>query len=177
MHINLFPARIVNWKISRDKLGKVWKVTRADGKSKIYNNIESLVKFCDREDLDTLWKLVQLDLKIAGKADVKEQELFVDLKRMYEPNPAYVYWNFPTQDRTLLWKFYDSCNVHHLSTKGGVDIFMLTEMLIGMMSSTLQCDEQTDVVDNLILSIGGQLPSKICEELDNETKAKKRKSF
>ncbi|PWA32069.1 S-adenosyl-L-methionine-dependent methyltransferase [Artemisia annua] len=31
--------------------------------------METLVKSCDREDLDTLWKLVQLDFKTARKAD------------------------------------------------------------------------------------------------------------
>lgn len=91
--------------------------------------------------------------------------------------PTDVYWKFPNQDRTLLWKFYASCGVHHLSTKGGVDMFMLadivyplsTEVLIGMMSSKLQCEEQTGAIDNLILNIGGQLLNKICQELDGES--------
>ena len=87
----LFPARIVDWKKSRDKFGKVWKVTIANGKSESYNNIETLVKSCDREDLNTLWKLVQLNLKDAKKADVKEKKLWVRLKRLYEPDPTDVY--------------------------------------------------------------------------------------
>lgn len=115
--------------MSRDKGGKVWKITRADGTSESYKNMETLVKSCDREDLDTLWKLVQLDFMTPGNADVKAQELFMKLKRLYEPTPTDVYWNFPSQDRTLLWNFYASCGVHHLSTKGGVDMFMLADIV------------------------------------------------
>ena len=102
---------------------------------------------------------------------------------MYAPDPVDVHWNFPSQDRTLLWQLYDTSSVYHLSTKGGVDLFMLTdvayplstEVLIAMMSSKLQCKEQTDAADTLLLIIGGQLLGKICEELDIESQAKKRK--
>ncbi|PWA45788.1 synaptobrevin, Longin-like domain protein [Artemisia annua] len=61
--------------------------------------METLVKSCDREDLDTLWKLVQLDFKNGGKADVKAQELYVDLQRMFAPSSADVHWSFPSQDK------------------------------------------------------------------------------
>ena len=50
-----------------------------------------------------------------------------------------------------------------------------TEVFFGMMSSKLQCKEQTEAADTLLLSIGGQLLGKICEELDIESQAKKRK--
>ena len=145
--------------------------------------MEALAKSCDREDLDTLWKLVQLDLKNGRKADVKAQELFVDLQRMFAPNPADVYWNFSISDKTTLWQLYATSGVHHLSIKGGVDIFMLTDMvyplstdvLYGMMTSKLQCEGQPEAVDKLLLSIGGQLLGKICDELDHDSKVKKRK--
>ena len=79
VYINLYPVRIEEWKISRDKGGEVLKLTRADGKSECYKNMKEMVKSCYREDLDTLWKLVQLDLMIAGEVDVKAQELFLEL--------------------------------------------------------------------------------------------------
>ena len=111
----------------------------------MYKDIEQLIKACDRADLNTLWSLVQRKSKNAKKPDVKQQELFVELKRMYKPYPADVYWNFPSQDRTISWKFYDPCGVHHLPTIVGVDIFIFadlvyplsTEVLIGMKSSKL----------------------------------------
>ncbi|PWA94003.1 hypothetical protein CTI12_AA064530 [Artemisia annua] len=112
-----------------DKGGKVWKLTRADGTSECYKNMETLLKSCDREDLDTLWKLVQLDFKNGGRSDVKAQELYVELHRMFAPSSAYVHWSFPSQDKTLLWQLYTISGVHHISIKGGVDIFMLTNVV------------------------------------------------
>ena len=94
-HINLFPARIIDWLISRDGFGKVWKVIRADRSVESYKNIDSLVKSCDKEDFDTLWKLVQLKLTDAKKADVKEHDLWVELKRLYELDANDIYWDFP----------------------------------------------------------------------------------
>ena len=71
MYINLFPARIEDWRISSDRCGKVQKIIRDDRTSESYKNMESLVKSYDREDLDTLWKLVQLDFMTPGNVYVK----------------------------------------------------------------------------------------------------------
>ncbi|PWA78126.1 hypothetical protein CTI12_AA218860 [Artemisia annua] len=101
VYINLFPARIEDWKIGRYRGGKVWIITRADGTSECYKNMKEMVKSCDREVLDTLWQLVQLGIKTANEIDVKAQELFVKLQRMYAPDLTDVHWTFPCQDKTI----------------------------------------------------------------------------
>ena len=95
---------------------------------------------------------------------MKEQELWVELHRLYEPDPADIYWNFPIHDLSTSWKFNDSCNVHQLSTQGGVDVFMLAEkeyslsanLLDVMISKNIICEESTEVVKDLIERIRAQ---------------------
>nr|GEX29497.1 hypothetical protein [Tanacetum cinerariifolium] len=50
-------------------------------------NTEDLLKQLDREDLNQLWALVKEYLSIRPAIDDKEMELWVELKRMYEPDP------------------------------------------------------------------------------------------
>ena len=133
-------------------------MVRVGGESTVYKNFEALLRSCDREDLDTFWRMVQEKLNTAWKPNVKEQELWVDLRRLYEPDPTDVYWNFPCHDLSTSWKFYDSWHVHHLSTQVGVDLFMLAEMeyplsvgvLAVMIYLKLQCEENSELVQNLI---------------------------
>nr|GEX87855.1 hypothetical protein [Tanacetum cinerariifolium] len=46
-----------------------------------------LLKQLDREDLNQLWSLVKEYLSIRPATNDKEMELWVELKRMYEPDP------------------------------------------------------------------------------------------
>nr|GEW04664.1 hypothetical protein [Tanacetum cinerariifolium] len=48
---------------------------------------EDLLKQLDREDLNQLWALVKEYLSIRPATNDKEMELWVELKRMYEPDP------------------------------------------------------------------------------------------
>ena len=107
---------IIDWEIYKDKFGKAWKIIRLGGGSEVCKSFQELIRRSDREDLDRLWELVKKKLKTIKKPDVKEQELWVELHRLYEPDPADIYWNFPIHDLSTSWKFYDSCNVHQLST-------------------------------------------------------------
>ena len=182
-YINLFPARIDNWSVVNGKSGKMWKIIRADGTFEFYRDMKEMVKSCDREDLNTLWQTVQLDFKAGRNFDVKAQELVADLQRMFAPNSVDVYWSVSSQEQITSWQLYTKSGVHHLTIKGGVDLFMLTDkvyplspdVLYGMMTSKLQCEEQTDAANTLLLSIGGQLLSKICEDLNHDSKTQKRR--
>nr|GEX58352.1 hypothetical protein [Tanacetum cinerariifolium] len=58
----------------------------------------------------------------------KEMELWVELKRMYEPDPEDQLWTL-TQNfmhAPVEWKLYDLSGVHHLTAKDR-EIFMLVE--------------------------------------------------
>nr|GEX25196.1 hypothetical protein [Tanacetum cinerariifolium] len=82
----------------------------------------------DREDLNQLWALVKETLNIWQTANDKEKELWVELKRLYEPDVEDLLWTH-TQNMMhdpVEWRLYDSYGVHHVLSKDQ-EIFMLVE--------------------------------------------------
>nr|GEW72803.1 hypothetical protein [Tanacetum cinerariifolium] len=60
--------------------------------------------------------------------DEKEKELWVELKRLYEPDSRDPLWALQRYMNDLLvWRLYDTCDVYHVSTRREHDIFMLVE--------------------------------------------------
>ena len=53
--------------------------------------------------------------------------LWVELNRLFEPDKADKLWKSNADEASLKWILYDTCGVHHVSTKGGTDIYMLVE--------------------------------------------------
>nr|GEU93458.1 hypothetical protein [Tanacetum cinerariifolium] len=75
-----------------------------------------------------LWALVKESLNIRPASSDKEMELWVELKRLYEPDDEDQLW---THTQNLMhalveWKLYDTCGVHHVTSKDK-EIFMLVE--------------------------------------------------
>nr|GEV66035.1 putative ribonuclease H-like domain-containing protein [Tanacetum cinerariifolium] len=82
----------------------------------------------DREDLNQLCALVKETLSIRQASSDKEKELWVKLKRLFEPDFKEQLW---THTQALMhdpleWRLYDICGVHHVFTKDQ-EIFMLVE--------------------------------------------------
>nr|GEX67305.1 reverse transcriptase domain-containing protein [Tanacetum cinerariifolium] len=74
-----------------------------------------LLRQLDREDLNQLWALVKEYLSIKPSSSDKEMKLWVELKRMYEPDPEDQLWTL-TQNymhAPVEWKLYDLSRVHH----------------------------------------------------------------
>nr|GEW65271.1 hypothetical protein [Tanacetum cinerariifolium] len=89
--------------------------------------IEALQQF-DREDLHHFWILVKETFSIKQSTSDKEKELWVELKRLFEPDFKDQLWTYHQafMHDPLDWKLYDTCGVHHVSTKNQ-EIFMLVE--------------------------------------------------
>nr|GEU56900.1 hypothetical protein [Tanacetum cinerariifolium] len=71
------------------------------------------------------WKIIRLGGHTSASSD-KEKELWVELKRLFEPDHEEQLW---THTKALMhdpleWKLYDTCGVHHIFTKDQ-EIFML----------------------------------------------------
>nr|GEY77961.1 uncharacterized mitochondrial protein AtMg00810-like [Tanacetum cinerariifolium] len=109
-----------------------------------------------------LWGLVKETLSIRPATSDKEKELWVKLKRLFEPNVEDYLWTH-TQNLMLApveWKLYDTCGVHHVSTKDQ-DILMLIEkdyplrkgLVIVMISYKLQVENYSQMANNLIMKI------------------------
>ncbi|GJS36434.1 hypothetical protein Tco_0534816 [Tanacetum coccineum] len=108
--------------VSKEELKKLLVIVLVE---EVY--IEALQRF-DRDDLEKLWDLVKKKFSSTEPTVDKEKVLWVDLKRLFEPNDDDTLWKLQRyMHDTLKWRLYDTCGVHHVSTERGHDIFMLVE--------------------------------------------------
>nr|GEY21029.1 hypothetical protein [Tanacetum cinerariifolium] len=83
------------------------------------------------EELKGMMQLVPLEevyIEALQTTKDKEKELWVELKRLFEPDSEDQLWTYhqALMHDPLDWKLYDTCGVHHVSTKNQ-EIFMLVE--------------------------------------------------
>nr|GFA60905.1 hypothetical protein [Tanacetum cinerariifolium] len=120
------------------------------------------------EALQVKHPIVDWEIHSEGKRNIrqatkdKEKELWVELKRLFEPNFKDHLWTYNQafMHNPLDWKLYDTCGVHHVSTKDQ-EIFMLVEMdyplrkrlAIVMISNKLQVEQYSQMANDLILKI------------------------
>nr|GEU78377.1 putative ribonuclease H-like domain-containing protein [Tanacetum cinerariifolium] len=153
---------IIDWKVHTEGQRAYWNITRLGGSSASYQLFIDLLKHLDREDLNQLWVLVKESLSNRPPTRDKEMELWVKLKRLYEPDDEDQLWTY-TQNlmhASLEWKLYDTCRVHHVAAKYR-EIFMLLEkdyplrkgLAIRMISYKLQVENYSRMANDLILKI------------------------
>ncbi|GJX49166.1 hypothetical protein Tco_0276011 [Tanacetum coccineum] len=114
------PPSIVDYKIHKEGKKTYYQIIRADGSSKMYLVFSHMLKSFDKEDLETLWKLVK-----AKHGSTRPEEDY----------------------RVLDWKIYDSCGVYSLRMRH-MHIHMLVEKrypltpatISDMLNKKLQCD-------------------------------------
>ncbi|GJW86078.1 putative ribonuclease H-like domain-containing protein [Tanacetum coccineum] len=80
------PPVIVEYQIDKDGIMGYFKLIRADGSSKRYSSMIKMLQGIDREDLETLWKLVKAKHENTMPKDDYERVLWGDLKVMFEPD-------------------------------------------------------------------------------------------
>nr|GEW89790.1 hypothetical protein [Tanacetum cinerariifolium] len=109
------------------------------------------------------WKaLVKEYLSIRPATNDKEMELWVELKRMYEPDPEDQLWTL-TQNfmhAPVEWKLYDLSGVHHVTAKDK-EISMLVEkdyplrrgLALVMISYKLQVKNYSQMAEDFIRKI------------------------
>nr|GEV04916.1 hypothetical protein [Tanacetum cinerariifolium] len=87
-----------------------------------------LIPYFDKEDLNQIWALVKETLNIRQATSDKEKKLWVELKRLYEPDVEDKLWTHThaMMHAPVEWKLYDSCGVHHVIFNDQ-EIFMLVE--------------------------------------------------
>ncbi|GKE70277.1 hypothetical protein Tco_1528349 [Tanacetum coccineum] len=91
-----------------------------------------------RNDLVKLWELVKERFSTTEPTDDKEKELWVELKRLFEPDNDDIIWKLQRyMHDPLVWRLYDTCGVHHVSSVRGHDIFMLVEKKYPLTRATL----------------------------------------
>ncbi|GKC93635.1 hypothetical protein Tco_1159077 [Tanacetum coccineum] len=80
------PPSIVDWKIHTEGKKSYYQIIRADGKSQMYLVFSHMLKSFDREDLETLWKLVKAKHGSTRPEEGYERVRWGDLKVMFEPH-------------------------------------------------------------------------------------------
>nr|GEY09971.1 ribonuclease H-like domain-containing protein [Tanacetum cinerariifolium] len=153
---------IIDWKVHSKGERNYWQIIRLGGSTACYQFFVDLLKQLDREDLNQLWALVKEYLSIIPASNDKEMELWVELKRMYEPDPEDQLWTL-TQNymhAPVEWKLYDLSGVHHVTAKDK-EIFMLVEkdyplrrgLALVMTSYRLQVENHSQMAEDLIKKI------------------------
>nr|GEX80169.1 hypothetical protein [Tanacetum cinerariifolium] len=153
---------IIDWEVHTEGERSYCKIVRLGGSTTSYQFFVDLLKHFDREDLNQLWALVKETLNIRPATSDKEMKLWVELKRLYEPDVEDQLW---THTQNLMhalveWKLYDICGVHHVTSKDK-EIFMLVEkdyplrkgLAIIMISYKLQVKSYSQMANDLILKI------------------------
>nr|GEV58719.1 hypothetical protein [Tanacetum cinerariifolium] len=77
---------IIDWEIYTEGKRVYWKIIRPGGHIAVYQFFVDMLKQFDREDLNQLWILVKETLSIRQASSDKEKELWVELKRLFEPD-------------------------------------------------------------------------------------------
>ncbi|GJT68808.1 hypothetical protein Tco_1020288 [Tanacetum coccineum] len=80
------PPVIVEYKLIREGIMGHYQLIRADGSFKRYSSMIRMLQGIDREDLQTLWKLVKTKHGDTRPEDEHERVLWGDLKVMFEPD-------------------------------------------------------------------------------------------
>ncbi|GKA48696.1 hypothetical protein Tco_0741654 [Tanacetum coccineum] len=146
------PPVIVKCKIDKDGRMGYFKLIRADGSSKRYVSMIKMLQDIDREDLETLWKLVKAKHENTRPEEDYERVLWGDLKVMFEPDIKSEVWRNLQGYKVTVWKLFDNCGVHFVRFKN-LHIFMLVEKrypltpitISNMLNKKLQADHWNEI--------------------------------
>ncbi|GJR70289.1 hypothetical protein Tco_0016354 [Tanacetum coccineum] len=150
------PPSIVDYKIHKEGKKTYYQIIKADGSLKMYLVFSHMLKSFNREDLETLWKLVKSKHGSTRPEEGYEKVLWGDLKTMFDPHVKDQVWRNQQVYRVLDWKLYDSCGVHSLR-KQNVHIHMLVEKrypltpatITDMLNRKLQADHWNEMIKRL----------------------------
>nr|GEV45028.1 uncharacterized mitochondrial protein AtMg00810-like [Tanacetum cinerariifolium] len=141
---------LIDWEIHSKGSRTYWKIIRVGGITQAYQSFEDMLKDFDREDLDVLWRLVKEKFSSAVPTVDKEKALWVELKRLFEP---------------------DAYDVMH-------DMYMLIEkdyplssgVVTLMLSTRLQVEEDNEMARDLVMKIFMKANKPKSRSLDTSSK-------
>nr|GEV82370.1 hypothetical protein [Tanacetum cinerariifolium] len=108
-----------------------YKIKRADDTHQLYISFTTLLKNFDREDLETLWRIVRDRFSTSKPTNFLDEYLLLTLKTMFEePDGQDAIWRNQKSVHCLAlvkrWKLLTSCGVHVI-TLSIVQLFLLVE--------------------------------------------------
>nr|GEW54108.1 hypothetical protein [Tanacetum cinerariifolium] len=120
------PPSIVDWKIHKEGKKSYYQIIKTGESSKLYLVFSHMLKNFDREDVETLWKLVKAKHGSTRLEEGYERVLWGDLKVMFDPHVEDEAWKMQQRYNVVRWTLFNSCGVHCLSLQSG-HIYMLVE--------------------------------------------------
>ncbi|GJY71553.1 hypothetical protein Tco_0475256 [Tanacetum coccineum] len=151
------PPVIVKYKIVKEgRIGYI-QIIRANRSSKRYSSMIQMLQSIDKEDLETLWKLVKVKHENIRLDEEYERVLWGDLKVMFKPDVESEVWRSLEGNNVTVWKLFDSYGVHFVRFKN-LHIFMLVEkkypltpaIITGMLNKKLQIDQWNEMSYQLL---------------------------
>nr|GEX15122.1 hypothetical protein [Tanacetum cinerariifolium] len=136
------PPIIVACKIIKEGRISSYRIIRADGCSKRYSSMTQMLLNINREDLETLWKLVKAKdgntrwRRTTRPEEAYERVLWVDLKVMFEPDIESEVRRELQGNKVTVWKLFYSCGVHFVRFQN-LCIFMLVEKRYPLTPATI----------------------------------------
>ncbi|GJT71942.1 hypothetical protein Tco_1031228 [Tanacetum coccineum] len=111
----------------------------------------------EKEDLETLWKLVKAKHGDTRPEEEYERVLWGDLKAMFEPDIRSEVWRNLQGYKVTVWKMFHSCKVHFVRFQN-LHIFMLVEKryplspitITNMRDKKLQTDHWNEMCYQLL---------------------------
>ncbi|GJZ78289.1 hypothetical protein Tco_0642961 [Tanacetum coccineum] len=80
------PPSIVDWKILKEGKKSYYQIIKADGSLKMYLVFCHMLKGFDREDLETLYKLVKAKYGSTRPVEYLDLVLYGDMRTMFDPH-------------------------------------------------------------------------------------------
>ncbi|GJR67859.1 putative ribonuclease H-like domain-containing protein [Tanacetum coccineum] len=77
---------IIDWEIYTEGARKYWKIIRVGNHTEVYQFFDDMLKAFDREDIVKRWSLVKEKFTSTKPTEDKEREIWVELKRLFEPD-------------------------------------------------------------------------------------------
>ncbi|GJX11641.1 putative ribonuclease H-like domain-containing protein [Tanacetum coccineum] len=148
---------IVDWNIIKDGKMGYFQIIRADGSSRRYSTMIRMLQNIDREDLETLWKLVKAKHGNTRLEEAYERVLWGDLKVIFEPYVESEVWRNLQRYNVTVWKLFSSSGVYFERFQN-LHIFMLVEKkspltpatITKMLNKKLQTDQWNEMCYQLL---------------------------
>nr|GEX81357.1 guanine nucleotide-binding protein subunit beta-2-like [Tanacetum cinerariifolium] len=128
-----------------------------------YRSFKDMLKGFDREDLDALWRLVKEKFSSAVPTVDKEKALWVELKRLFEPDADDVMWKLQRyMHYQIAWRLPSNYGVHQVSsTTRRHDMYMLTKkdnplsnrVKTLILSTRLEVEEDIEKARDIVMKI------------------------
>ncbi|GJS35722.1 hypothetical protein Tco_0534104 [Tanacetum coccineum] len=123
-----------------------------------------MLKDFDKEDLETLWKLVKAKHGSTRPEEGYTRVLWEDLMTMFESDVESPVWRTLQNEKVLIWKLFDSCGVHFLRLQS-MHLFMLVEKrypltpttITEMLNKKIQIDHLNEMCYQLLKLMTKQL--------------------